>query len=93
MNDRNLDHEFCFCFSTTASEYTHKQSRAGAAQGQESQNLWRFIDSIPQIVTHGFFDLKKKIQYELSGAFSNKNHCFFQFYFYPFYLSDKACLD
>ena len=60
MNDRNLDHEFCFCFSTTASEYTHKQSRAGAAQGQESQNLWRFIDSIPQIVTHGFFDLKKK---------------------------------
>lgn len=92
MNDRNLDHEFCFCFSTTASEYTHKQSRAGAAQGQESQNLWRFIDSIPQIVTHGFFDLKKKFNMNSAGHFPTKIS-FLQFYFYPFYLSDKACLD
>ena len=44
-----------FLFSTTASEYTHKQSRAGAARGQEGRNIWRFIDSIAQIVTHGFF--------------------------------------
>ena len=85
-----------FLFSTTASEYTHKQSRAGAARGQESRNIWRFIDSIAQIVTHGFKKKKKKkFNMNPAGHFPTKICCCFsfQFYFYPFYFLNKACLD